>query len=227
MNFIVSLLCLSMSLAFTSEVAGKDIWVCIKPSANNISIAPGQFIKVDKDSVRLDILRFYLSELTFMNENDTAWTEPQGYRLMDIADTSSLKFHSYIPDDIPFDRIRFRLGVDSLSSSTGAHTGALDPANGMYWAWHTGYINLKIEGSCNLCPNPTKAFALHIGGFQFPMNAERSVELMVSDPIINIQFDLALILESILSKPLCNIMTPGEPSMRIADMAAQSFSVVK
>jgi hypothetical protein len=172
-------------------------------------------------------LRFYLSEITYLNSADTVWAEPQGYRLMDIGDTSSLKFHSYIPDDISFDRISFRLGVDSVSSSTGAHTGALDPANGMYWAWHTGYINLKIEGTCNLCPNPDKAFALHIGGFQFPMNAERNVELIVSDPIINIQFDLALILESILSKPLCNIMTPGEPSMRIADMAAQSFSVVK
>jgi hypothetical protein len=170
-------------------------------------------------------LRFYLSEITYLNSADTVWAEPQGYRLMDIGDSSSLKFHSYIPDDISFDRISFRLGVDSLSSSTGAHTGALDPANGMYWAWHTGYVNLKIEGTCDACPPPKNDFELHIGGFQNPFNAERVITLNTTKNDIEIFFDLANIINEAFSINQYRIMTPGAAAMRIADAAAKSYYI--
>ena len=43
----------------------------------------------------------------------------------------------------PFD---LYLGVDSVLNYNGVHEGALDPINGMYWTWQTGYIHCKLEG---------------------------------------------------------------------------------
>ena len=176
-------------------------------------------------SYQVKTLRIYLSEITYMKDGDTAWTEPEGYRLVDLADSSTFHFTSYVPDGVFFDAIRFRLGVDSASSSTGAHTGALDPANGMYWAWHTGYVNLKIEGTCDACPPPKNDFELHIGGFQNPFNAERVITLNTTKNDIEIFFDLANIINEAFSINQYRIMTPGAAAMRIADAAAKSFYI--
>lgn len=36
--------------------------------------------------------------------------------------------------------------------------GDLDPLNGMYWAWNSGYINMKIEGITPKCQDATIYF---------------------------------------------------------------------
>jgi hypothetical protein len=38
------------------------------------------------------------------------------------------------------------MGVDSARNVSGAQEGALDPANGMFWSWTSGYIMIKAEG---------------------------------------------------------------------------------
>jgi len=56
------------------------------------------------------------------------------------------------------------MGVDSLRNVSGAQTGALSTANGMFWDWNSGYIMLKAEG---MSPNSTsKNFVFHLGGFK-------------------------------------------------------------
>ena len=55
-------------------------------------------------------------------------------------------------------------GTDSLSNISGAFNGALDPINGMYWTWNTGFINLKIEGTSS----SQDKIEWHIGGYQQP-----------------------------------------------------------
>lgn len=176
-------------------------------------------------SYSVKTLRFYLSEITYLKDGDTVWTETEGYRLLDIADSATFNISSYVPDGVFFDAIKFRLGVDSVSSSTGAHTGALDPANGMYWAWHTGYVNLKIEGTCDACPSPKKDFEFHIGGFQSPFNAERVINLKTSNHNIEISFDIDSLLNEAFSSNQFRIMTPGAAAMRMADDAAKSFYI--
>ena len=56
------------------------------------------------------------------------------------------------------------VGVDSARNVSGAQTGALDPAKGMFWTWNTGYIMAKLEG--NSPASPTGIFEYHIGGFK-------------------------------------------------------------
>jgi hypothetical protein len=205
-------------LSFLGEGFTTDITIRVTPI--NTSLTSGE-----AHPFQIKTLRFYLSEITFMNGKDTVWTEPEGYRLIDLADSSSFHIASYVPDGFFFDAIRFRLGVDSVSSSTGAHTGALDPAYGMYWAWHTGYVNLKIEGTCHACPPPKNDFEFHIGGFQSPFNAERVITLKASNNNLEIFFDLANLLKEAFSSNQFRIMTPGAAAMRMADNAAKSFYI--
>ncbi len=202
---------------------GQEVNIRVEPVVNGRKLQVGQGFNYENDSVTIIQLRFYLSEITFMKNNDTVWTEPEGYRLMSLADSTTMSFSPYLPLDIVFDAIRFRLGVDSTSSSTGAHTGPLDPANGMYWAWHTGYVNLKLEGNCSSCPKPKKAFELHIGGFQSPFDAEREITLYTADRDLNIFFDIGLLLNHAFSNRQYQIMSPGDKAMRMADIASKAF----
>lgn len=181
--------------------------------------------KGEMNTYTVQTLRFYLSEITYLKDGDSVWIEPEGYRLIDLADSSSLSIASYIPDGLFFDAIRFRLGVDSVSSSTGAHTGALDPAKGMYWAWHTGYVNLKIEGTCDACPSPKKEFEFHIGGFQSPFNAARTITLKANNPNLEIIFDISIILNEAFATNNFRVMSPSSSAMRMADAAAKSFYI--
>lgn len=204
--------------ALSGNGFATDIAIHVKPITSSSSSGKNQAFEVKT-------LRFYLSEITYLKDGDTVWTEPEGYRLLDIADSATFNISSYVPDGVFFDAIKFRLGVDSVSSSTGAHTGALDPANGMYWAWHTGYVNLKIEGTCDACPSPKKDFEFHIGGFQSPFNAERVINLKTSNHNIEISFDIDSLLNEAFSSNQFRIMTPGAAAMRMADDAAKSFYI--
>lgn len=204
--------------AFSGDGFATDITIRVIPVISSNTSGKTQ-------SFQVETLRFYLSEITYLQDEDTVWTEPEGYRLMDLADSSSFNITSYVPDGLFFDAIRFRLGVDSISGSTGAHTGALDPANGMYWAWHTGYVNLKIEGTCDACPSPIKDFEFHIGGFQNPFNAEREISLKTTNNHIELFFDIANLLNEAFSSNQYKIMSPGAAAMRMADAAAKSFYI--
>ncbi|MBK9961900.1 MAG: hypothetical protein IPP06_11400 [Saprospiraceae bacterium] len=73
-----------------------------------------------------------------------------------------------------YKELRFIIGVDSLKSVSPAseRVGALDPAGeaaGMYWAWNSGYIFVKAEGTSPQAPldtnSNTRRFRYHIGLF--------------------------------------------------------------
>jgi hypothetical protein len=68
------------------------------------------------------------------------------------------------------------VGVDSARNVSGAQTGALDPANGMFWTWNTGYIMAKLEGNAPTSPSGT--FEYRIGGFKEPDNVIKKPTLL-------------------------------------------------
>ena len=82
--------------------------------------------------------------------------------------------------DVPvgtYKSMTFTIGVDSLHNCSGAQTGALDPVNGMFWTWSTGYIFLKLEGHADASTSPGHIFEYHIGGYMAPNNCIRKVTL--------------------------------------------------
>lgn len=79
--------------------------------------------------------------------------------------------------------IDFMIGVDSLHNCSGAQSGALDPINGMFWAWNSGYIFLKLEGSSPSSHSTGNRFEFHIGGYKPPYNCIRFVSLSFLQPL--------------------------------------------
>ena len=72
------------------------------------------------------------------------------------------------------------IGVDSIHNCSGAQSGALDPVNGMFWTWSTGYIFLKLEGHADASASSGHIFEYHIGGYAAPNNCIRRVTLSLT-----------------------------------------------
>lgn len=99
------------------------------------------------------------------------------YFLVDFKDSLSTSIPVVI---LPYkyNRISFTIGVDSALNVSGAQTGALDPANGMFWTWNSGYIMAKLEGNSPASNQPDQIFEYHIGGFRTGENVIKKVTLL-------------------------------------------------
>lgn len=98
------------------------------------------------------------------------------YYLVDFADSASTEIKIAILPYV-YNRLTFTIGVDSARNVSGAQTDALDPANGMFWTWNTGYIMAKLEGTSAKSPQAGK-FEYHIGGFSGTESVIKTVNLL-------------------------------------------------
>ena len=120
--------------------------------------------------------RYYISNIKLQKSTGKEVDLP-GYFLVDEADPESKALTlSKVPEG-NYTSISFIIGVDSLHNCTGAQSGALDPVNGMFWTWNTGYIFLKLEGHADASTSPGHIFEYHIGGYAAPHNCIRRVAL--------------------------------------------------
>lgn len=117
--------------------------------------------------------------------------------------------------------------------------GVLDPVKGMFWAWNTGYIFLKLEGKSTYSKSPSNIFEYHIGGFKQPNNCIRQVTLDLTEKslqkvgddadFLSILVDISEVLKtpkSIDFKELSSVTDFNNATM-IADNYADMFSVIK
>jgi len=161
------------------------------------------------------------------------------YFLVDFADSASTILPAVI---LPYkyNRIAFTIGVDSAQNVSGAQTGALDPANGMFWTWNSGYIMAKLEGNSPVSNVANQLFEYHIGGFRTGENVIKKVTLlfpfaedidlkagktteMTITANVNAWFynphDI-----KISDNPSCT--TPGDLAIQIAENYSKMFTVV-
>lgn len=131
------------------------------------------------DSIQIDRLKLYIGHLAFWKGDKEVYRLEQKYFLLDAEAPKSLNI--VFPTSIDFDQIRFQFGVDSLTNVAGAQGGALDPTQGMYWAWQSGYINFKLEGETPVCPARNNRFQYHLGGFQAPFGTAQMVQIEIQD----------------------------------------------
>ena len=134
--------------------------------------------------------------------------------------------------------ISFTIGVDSIHNCSGAQSGALDPANGMFWAWNTGYIFLKLEGKSSFSNAPANIFEYHIGGYKSPSNALIVVTLKLELPLLivsNKSTDIAIKVNAaeVLKTPMdidftkMPTVTDSKNATTIADNYKDMFSIQK
>jgi len=95
----------------------------------------------------------------------------------------------------------------------------------MYWAWQSGYINMKIEGKSHSCKTRKNQFQFHIGGYLSPNYAKRTIELNYNKSTSNIDLDvdLAVLFSKMQMKESNTVMIPGKEAMTIADYSTLMF----
>ena len=131
------------------------------------------------EGVTLTTLKFYISALSLYSQGNIVWSEEESFHLVDAEDTTSYHWQLNTPEDLIFDEVSFLLGIDSTTSVSGALGGDLDPTKGMYWAWNSGYINFKIEGTSDQSILPDHSFQFHLGGYAHPNYNAQEVNLTV------------------------------------------------
>ena len=115
----------------------------------------------------------------------------------------------------PFD---LYLGVDSVLNYNGVHEGALDPINGMYWTWQTGYINCKLEGNI-ICDSSRKSFEYHIGGYSTNDSGPFFIGHKSIGNELQVTLDIYPAIQWAMKKEVFRIMSPG----KLSDQMAQAI----
>jgi len=195
---------------------------CI-PSLGIQPIELGKDYFVGKESWRFQTVKFYISELTSTSAKGKVLNRIPT-TLVNLEDTSS----QYIVEiDTEAVRIDFLLGTDSLCNVSGILEGALDPINGMYWAWNSGYINLKSEGLYRDSTGKEFPFEFHIGGYAAPNETARSLSFPF-DPkngIPQLIMHMDHWLKFAFEKGLYSLMIPGKISAELATKVQDSFQL--
>ncbi len=133
-----------------------------------------------------------------------------------------------IPSNLSYSKVKFNIGVDSTTNVSGALGRDLDPTKGMYWTWQSGYINLKLEGTSNLCKTRHNEFQFHLGGYQYPFNNFQTVFTDVnSKQNIEVTIDIQKIINQIDLAQQHHIMSPGQEAIIFSEKVIHSLSIKK
>lgn len=140
----------------------------------DLELDSGRYKNELGQSLTISKFRYYIGNISLRSDKNKAFVQ-KGYWLVDAAeDGSEVITLNNVPED-KYGAIAFTIGVDSIDNCSGAQAGALDPVNGMFWAWNTGYIFAKLEGNSPNSTSPGHIFEFHIGGYKSPNNCIRQV----------------------------------------------------
>jgi hypothetical protein len=177
------------------------------------------------DSFFISSFKFYISGVQLLQNNTPVFTQKNSYHLINFADSKSCSFSLNIPTAIQYNKLQFFIGIDSITNKKGVLTGCLDPLQGMYWTWHSGFINMKLEGNSNICNTRNNTFQLHIGGYKFPYNTLQQIQLGISsNQSIAIVANLNKLLQAAILKASPLIMTPGKEAQQLSNQFGTIFS---
>jgi hypothetical protein len=196
-----------------------------------------EYVNPFDEPYRISKLKYYISSVT-VKHLKKSFAEPESYHLIDEADAASLSFNFDAPVNT-YNSISFTIGVDSSKNVSGAQSGALDPANGMFWTWNSGYIFFKVEGSSSSSALINNKIEYHIGGFAAPHNALKKITLqMPGNTLLQVQGGKTC--EIIIAADINKLwqsdndlkiavtpatMTPGAVAIKIARNYSRMFSI--
>ena len=185
-------------------------------------------IKLYSTDVVIDLFRCYISNLEFVNKKNRVFYEKDSYHLLDAEKLETLSFSLEVKKEILYDSIRFMIGIDSLTSISGAMGGDLDPTKGMFWTWNTGYIFFKLEGESPICETHKNRFVYHLGGYDGLYAAQQLVTLPVTNNNdINIMIDLDYYMQKIDLIVQPNLMRSGNSAFKYSQYASSIFKIIK
>lgn len=174
------------------------------------------------DVVFISKLKFYVSDINLKKSGKTVFKTPEKSYLIDSENRLKIDFDKNSTED--FDEIQFNIGIDSLTNVSGAMGGDLDPVNGMYWSWQSGYINFKIEGNSENSGAVHKDFQFHIGGYSKPFETLQRVILPLKRNQNIIFVDVSRFLSEIDLNKTHSVMSTGENAVVLARQFQKIFS---
>lgn len=214
-----------------SHAQTQSATICLEPLFHSQQLVPGKmyFDAKTKDSIRIDLLSFYISGVTFLYHDSVVVRMNDFFHLVNMEDTASLRFRCNFEKPVVYDKVRFNIGIDSVTNVSGAFGGDLDPTKGMYWTWQSGYINFKLEGYSPLCNTRNHKFQYHIGGYQSPDASMQTVELDCSpgSSRLLITLDIAAFLDGIDLAKENEVMSPGEKAVGLSKLLPGIFRMGK
>lgn len=174
------------------------------------------------DVVSISKLKFYVSDVCLKKSGKIVYKTPEKSYLIDSENRLNIGFDKNITED--FDEIQFSIGIDSLTNVSGAMGGDLDPVNGMYWSWQSGYINFKVEGNSEKSGAVHKDFQFHVGGYLKPFETLQKVTLPLKRKQNVIFVDVSRFLSEIDLSKTHSVMSTGENAVVLARQFQKIFS---
>jgi hypothetical protein len=164
----------SFTIEFEHQVNGKILKL-------NSAI----YTNASNEDFNINTFKYYVSNFKLTNSSGDVYIIPESYFLIDESKPESKLINlTNIPTD-DYTKIEYTIGVDYARNFAGAQTGALDPINGMFWTWNSGYIFLKLEGNSPASTATNNALTFHIGGVVDPNNTIRTYasDINVANPL--------------------------------------------
>lgn len=201
----------------------NSLFVQIDYSNSPLSLGK-TYVSKKGDSLRINKFKCYLSELKLRYSDGRSASIGKKYTLLDA---DSLATKAYKLDDFKNSApvyLELSIGIDSIPNTQGALAGDLDVQNGMYWAWQSGYINWKIEGTSSSCATHKQQFTFHVGGYKAKQKALRIVQIPFPKNAKNIlHIDLATFFNEVSLKTLNSVQIPGDAALQLADLFTKTF----
>lgn len=177
------------------------------------------------DTITFEIFKAYFGKFHILDKQSVIIGSDLEYHLFDFL-AENKAYQVKIPFDGKMDRLVFEIGTDSITNVSGAMEGDLDPLNGMYWTWQSGYINFKLEGKHPKSKNRDKSFAFHLGGYLSPFESLRKSEVPLLDSThIEIQIDVSTLMQNFNWNEKPNIMSPSSRSVELCDLIPQLLKI--
>lgn len=121
-------------------------------------------------------LKYYISNIELTDLSGKKYVADTSF-LIDESKPETKKIFLHNISANSYQSVEFIVGVDSLHNCSGAQSGSLDPLNGMFWTWNSGYIFFKLEGKSSYSNLPDNLIEYHIGGYKEPYNIIRKIKL--------------------------------------------------
>ncbi len=209
-------------LLISLKFFGQDaLRLTFNPVFNGKPLVDGQrYFTQNNDSVQVDVFRIYVSGFRLYKDGKEVHAVKDSYYLLDIAKPESFHRVAPLPKNLQFDEMRFYFGIDDVTNNKGVGDGDLDPANDMYWAWQTGYINMKLEGTYGKNREP---YQFHLGGFLKPYASFTEVHLAAKSNSLNIGIDLGMFFQHVFLNSVSAVLSPGKSGVELSGTAAQMF----
>ena len=178
------------------------------------------------DSVQLTKLKFYLTNFRLLATVPLLPNEDKNL-LIDGFQINKIKLNFKVPKNTKDLLLACDLGVDKKHNTSGANSGDLDPVNGMFWSWQSGYINFKIEGVSPSCNTRKNKFQFHIGGYQTPHQTKRSLSFKLETGVVNnlvIFIELSKFFDALELGTVNQLTTVGAKASQMANRFQKIFS---